>query len=227
MVKNNLLYGGNNNFLRLGGYMKNNTNKYEDDKEIKKHLAVLARELPKPKKLKFNKSLKINECSLKIVVVKKMLQIILCLSLGFIIFPPFFWPVRGPVSSNFLFRFKPDSVILQIELHNGIDIAAPKGKVVFPTAIGIVQETGHSDVLGNYIKIVHMLGFESVYAHLDKITVIKGAIVIPGLSIIGKVGETGRATGPHLHFGIFINRTALPPKTLMTFHTLRLKIFGI
>jgi murein DD-endopeptidase MepM/ murein hydrolase activator NlpD len=197
------------------------------EKEIKKRLASIEKNLPKTKLLDLNKPLNIKRVSIRKSIFKKLIQVLICLCLACVLFPPFSWPIQGNISSNFLFRFKPGSVILNIEIHHGIDIASPKGKPVSPTAIGIVSEEGRSSELGNYVKIKHIFGFESIYAHLDEITVRKGAIVAPGLSKIGKVGATGRATGPHLHFGIFIHGVALPPRTLLVFHTIRLKILGI
>jgi murein DD-endopeptidase MepM/ murein hydrolase activator NlpD len=198
-----------------------------NEKEIRKRLASLEKHLPKTKLLDLNKPLKFKKVSLRKTIFKRLIQVIVCLFLAFVICPPFSWPIQGNISSNFLFRFKPGSVILNIEIHHGIDIASPRGKPVSPTAIGIISEEGRSSELGNYVKIKHLLGFESVYAHLDEITARRGTIVAPGLSKIGKVGATGRATGPHLHFGIFLHGVALPPRTLLVFHTIRLKILGI
>jgi len=199
----------------------------ENEKKLKKRLALLQKQLPKPNLLNRNKLLKIKKQSVKKIIARKLILTMACLFLEFLIFPPFFWPIQGNISSNILFRFKPDSIILNIEIHHGIDISAPKGKSVSPTAIGIIKEIGKTNELGNYIKIDHILGFESIYAHLDKITIRKGGFVVPGLSTIGKVGVTGRTTGPHLHFGIFNSGMALPPKTMIIFHTIRLKIIGI
>lgn len=197
-----------------------------DEQKTRKRLESLARGLPKTKPLDLDKPLKFKTTSIRKVIIWKLVRVMLCLLIASVLCPPFSWPVRGNISSNFLFRFKPDSVLLNIELHHGIDIAAPRGKPVSPTAIGVISEVGRSGELGKYVKIKHLLGFESLYAHLDEITTRKGAVVVPGLSGIGKVGATGRATGPHLHFGIFIRGVALPPKTLLLFHTARLKILG-
>jgi murein DD-endopeptidase MepM/ murein hydrolase activator NlpD len=198
-----------------------------DEQEIRRRLASIARGLPKTKPLDLDKPVRFKKTPIRKAIFWKSVRVMLCLLIVSGIFPPFSWPVRGNISSNFLFRFKPDSVILNIELHHGIDIAAPRGKQVSPTAIGVISEVGRSGELGNYVRIKHLLGFESVYAHLDAITVRKGAVVVPGLGGIGKVGATGRATGPHLHFGIFIRGVALPPKTMLLFHTARLKILGV
>lgn len=197
-----------------------------DEQKIRKRLALISRGLPKTKSIDLDKPLRIRKTPIRKAILWKLIRILLCLLIVSVLCPPFSWPIRGNISSNFLFRFKPDSVLLNIELHHGIDIAAPRGKKVSPTAIGVIGEVGRSGELGKYVKIKHLLGFESVYAHLDEISARKGAIVVPGLSGIGKVGSTGRATGPHLHFGIFIRGVALPPKTMLLFHTARLKILG-
>jgi murein DD-endopeptidase MepM/ murein hydrolase activator NlpD len=197
-----------------------------DERKIRKRLESIERRLPKTKPLDLDKPLLLEKPSIRKAIIRKLIRAVLFLLLAFLLCPPFSWPVRGEISSNFLFRFKPDSVLLNIELHHGIDIAAPRGKPVSPTAIGVISEVGGSGELGKYVKIEHLLGFQSVYAHLDEIITRKGAVVVPGLSEIGKVGETGRATGPHLHFGIFIRGVALPPKTMLMFHTIRLKALG-
>jgi hypothetical protein len=197
-----------------------------DEQKTRKRLESIARGLPKTKPLDLDMPVRFKKTSIRKAILKKLIRAMFCLLIAFMICPPFSWPVRGNVTSNFLFRFKPDSVIVNIEIHHGIDIAAPRGKRVSPTAIGMISEVGKSDELGNYVKVRHLLGFESVYGHLSEITVRRGAVVVPGLSGIGKVGSTGRATGPHLHFGIFIRGIALPPKMLLLFHTARLKILG-
>jgi murein DD-endopeptidase MepM/ murein hydrolase activator NlpD len=154
----------------------------------------------------------------------------LALSLALVVaLPPFHWPIRGRVTSGFFLRHKPGSLsILDVELHHGLDIAAPAGTPVLATAPGIVAETGRSAELGNFVRVRHLLGFESVYGHLSRINVREGRLIlVPGLRSLGSVGSTGRSTGPHLHFGLLLRGRGLPPRFLLVFHSLRRAIIGI
>lgn len=89
--------------------------------------------------------------------------------------------------------------------YNGIDIGAPIGTSVFAADSGVVTLVrggdGWNGGYGNYIVIKHKNGVQTLYAHLDKILVNKGESVDKG-DLIGKSGNTGRSTGPHLHFEV-------------------------
>lgn len=120
----------------------------------------------------------------------------------------FIWPVHGPISSIFgLRRFFNGQ---ERRPHNGLDIAAKEGTVVRATASGRVIDAGNFFFSGNMIFIDHGEGIISLYAHLSKINVKPGDIVKQG-EIIGKVGHTGRATGPHLHFAVIANQNLIDP----------------
>ena len=85
--------------------------------------------------------------------------------------------------------------------HNGVDLAAPTGTEVQAARDGVVKEAGSDHVLGNFVRLDHGDGYETVYGHLSKITVSLNSKVLSG-TIVGKVGSTGLSTGPHLHFEI-------------------------
>lgn len=142
--------------------------------------------------------------------------------------PPFLWPIRGRVTSGFFFRHKPDSSApLAFEFHRGVDIAAPSGTPVRATAPGVVIEAGYSPDLGNYVRVRHLFGVDSVYGHLSRVDVAKGRLLLlPGLSGIGAVGSTGRSTGAHLHFAFMRGGTVLPPGAFLFFHGIRRTIVG-
>ena len=106
---------------------------------------------------------------------------------------------KGQISSYYGSR--PHPFTGKLSFHNGIDIAAPVGTDVFASASGKVQETGYDSVLGNYIVIEHSGGFYSIYGHLSKTLVLLNTDIRTG-NVIGKVGNTGYSTGPHLHFEI-------------------------
>lgn len=141
--------------------------------------------------------------------------------------PPFQWPVAGSVSSGFLFRLEPGSKALRLDIHHGIDIAAARGSTIRATALGIVSEIGQNSELGKYAKILHPFGFQSIYAHMDRITAKKGGFMVPGLSAVGLVGSSGYSTGPHLHFGLYFFAIACPPEAFLLFHSIRRRIIGL
>jgi murein DD-endopeptidase MepM/ murein hydrolase activator NlpD len=95
--------------------------------------------------------------------------------------------------------------------HNGLDFVTPTGKNVYATGDGIVTFMQHSRTgYGNEIVVDHKFGFASRYAHLNSINVTDGEIVKRG-QVIGTVGETGRATGPHLHYEVLYEHKPVNP----------------
>ncbi len=94
--------------------------------------------------------------------------------------------------------------------HSGMDIAANKGVPIASPAAGTVIESGNFFFSGNLVYIHHGQGLITLYAHLDTIDVNVGDKVEKG-QIIGTVGETGRVTGPHLHWSVGLNGTWVDP----------------
>jgi murein DD-endopeptidase MepM/ murein hydrolase activator NlpD len=124
----------------------------------------------------------------------------------------FIWPVDGEISSIFgLRRFFNEQ---ERSPHNGLDIAASEGLPVKATAAGTVIDCGEFFFSGNMIYLDHGQGIISLYAHLSQIDVKPGDVVKQG-DIIGAVGQTGRATGPHLHFAVYANQTLVDPLFLL------------
>ncbi|MBF0143846.1 MAG: M23 family metallopeptidase [Magnetococcales bacterium] len=98
--------------------------------------------------------------------------------------------------------------------HNGLDLAAGKGTPVTAIAPGVVAMTGKDFFFtGNTLVLHHGDGVVSLYAHLDTMTVKEGERVTKGQEI-GRVGMTGRATGPHLHFGTLVRGARVDPSLM-------------
>ena len=95
--------------------------------------------------------------------------------------------------------------------HNGVDVAAPRGSTIAAAADGVVALT-HPDMFftGKTVMIDHGLGIGTIYIHMDAIEVKKGALVRRG-QLIGRIGMTGRATGPHLHWSLKWRKARLDP----------------
>ncbi|MEM6677007.1 MAG: M23 family metallopeptidase [Pseudomonadota bacterium] len=122
---------------------------------------------------------------------------------------PFALPViGGRLTSGFGHRRDPFRG--QISMHQGIDIAAPRGTPIKATADGVVTFVGRQRGYGIVVEIRHAFGFETLYAHLSKARVTLGQQVGRG-DRIGDMGSTGRSTGNHLHYEVRINSKAVNP----------------
>lgn len=127
-------------------------------------------------------------------------------------FPNFIWPAHGRISSPFGFkRFFNEEPRAP---HAGIDIAAGFGTVAHAPASGVVVQTGDYFFNGNTVMIDHGQGIISMLCHLSRIDVKIGQTVAQG-DPVGLVGMTGRATGPHLHFGVSLNNTRIDPMLVL------------
>ncbi|HWE44747.1 MAG TPA: M23 family metallopeptidase [Caulobacteraceae bacterium] len=87
-------------------------------------------------------------------------------------------------------------------IHEGVDIAAPKGTLIHATLDGEIVKTGLSSSYGNFVEVEHMDGIHSFYAHMSRTAGLKVGEPVKAGEVIGYVGATGDATGPHLHFEI-------------------------
>ena len=99
---------------------------------------------------------------------RRLLRIALLLLAFNLVIPPYVRPAQGAVTSRYFLRTRPESANpLALEVHKGIDFAAPRGSPVRAAKSGIVDVVGSSPTLGTYIIIRHWLGFSTLYAHLD------------------------------------------------------------
>lgn len=124
----------------------------------------------------------------------------------------FLWPVRGRVSGNFgnhrILNGTPKSP------HTGMDIAAPTGTPIVAPLGGIVTMVSDLYYTGNTLIIDHGFGVSTVFAHMNEVTVKPGQVIQKG-DQIGTVGATGRATGPHLHWGLNWYKERLNPALVL------------
>lgn len=120
----------------------------------------------------------------------------------------FFSPIRGVVTSNFGWR--------EGRIHKGIDIDLNKGDMVSTVFDGKVRVARKQGGFGNVVIIMHPNGLETVYAHLSKIKVKEGDIVLSGQTI-GLGGNTGHSSGSHLHFEVHYKGHALNPGAIISF----------
>jgi murein DD-endopeptidase MepM/ murein hydrolase activator NlpD len=113
------------------------------------------------------------------------------------------------VASGYGMRIDP--IYRTRKMHQGMDFTAPIGTEIFATGNGIVKEAGWRQGYGKCVKINHGFGYETLYAHMHKITARVGQSVKRG-DVIGEVGNTGKSTGPHLHYEVHFKGTPVNPQ---------------
>jgi murein DD-endopeptidase MepM/ murein hydrolase activator NlpD len=121
---------------------------------------------------------------------------------------PSIWPVRGYLSAGFGNRKDPFTG--QRDFHSGIDISTPIGTRIFAPADGVILSAAVQGAYGNSIMVDHGYGVVTRYGHLDAYAVRAGQRVRRG-DLIGFVGSTGRSTGPHLHYEVWVRDQAQNP----------------
>lgn len=126
---------------------------------------------------------------------------------------PSIWPLYGLITSPYGWRANPFGGSGS-EFHNGVDIAAPYGTAIRATADGKVEQAGWDGSYGICVTLYHRDGIETMYGHMSRTIVSAGQTVKKG-QVIGYEGETGRATGPHVHYQVNVNGSSVDPMTYL------------
>src|SRR5262249_10158648 len=123
-------------------------------------------------------------------------------------------PVEGArISSGFGMRLHP--ILGYTRMHKGVDFAAPQGTKIFASGAGTIEMAGLKGGYGNYIKIRHDSGYETAYGHMRAFARgMKAGIRVAQGEVIGYVGMTGEATGPHLHYEVLQSGTQINPMSV-------------
>ncbi len=121
-------------------------------------------------------------------------------------------PAQGPVSGPFGVRRVYNGT--PRGYHSGLDIAAPRGSPVRAAASGRVALARELYYTGNTVFLDHGLGLYTAYFHMDSLSVREGQRVRAG-TVLGTVGSTGRSTGPHLHWGVYVAGVKVDPLSLL------------
>lgn len=127
---------------------------------------------------------------------------------------PFVRPCEGPVTTEFGMKRYYNGVFAQGYYHRGVDYGAPEGTPVYAPANGLVSLAGKEEegfmIHGNCIGLDHGHGVASIFMHLSDLAVQEGEYVRRG-QLVGRVGDTGISTGPHLHWGLYVNGACISP----------------
>lgn len=117
------------------------------------------------------------------------------------------------VTSGFGMRMHP--ILGYSKMHKGIDFGAPTGTPIFAAGSGVIDEIGFKNGYGRYIRIQHNGKYETAYAHMSRFndSIRRGSKVVQG-QVIGYVGMSGRATGPHLHYEVHVNGEQVNPMSV-------------
>jgi murein DD-endopeptidase MepM/ murein hydrolase activator NlpD len=121
---------------------------------------------------------------------------------------PAVWPTKGWLTSRFGTRISPFTGKRQF--HSGVDIAGARGTKVIATAAGKIVYAGKKGPMGRTVIIDHGYGIRTHYGHNDEVMVKKGSRVERG-AVIAKLGNTGRSTGPHLHYTVEVKGKTVNP----------------
>jgi murein DD-endopeptidase MepM/ murein hydrolase activator NlpD len=123
-------------------------------------------------------------------------------------------PITGEIDFSSTFGVRMDPFLRRPAMHTGLDMRGDTGEPVHATANGKVTVAGREGGYGNMVEIDHGNGFSTRFGHLSAIDVKVGQTVRTG-QVVGKIGSTGRSTGPHLHYETRINDEAVDPQKFL------------
>lgn len=131
--------------------------------------------------------------------------------------------LRTPVNASRMssgFGMRRHPILGYTRMHKGVDFAAPTGTPIYASGDGVVVERGVKNGYGNYIRIRHNSTLQTAYAHMSRFnpSVTRGSRVRQG-QVIGYVGMSGRATGPHLHYETLVNNVQVSPLSIANMNT--------
>jgi murein DD-endopeptidase MepM/ murein hydrolase activator NlpD len=126
---------------------------------------------------------------------------------------PTIWPADGWISAGYGYRTDPFTG--ERNFHPAVDISTYKGAPVYATGTGRVISASRNGAYGNLVELEHGFGLITRYGHLSEFSVAVGDTVVRG-DVIGRVGNTGRATGHHVHYEVWVNGRTLNPRKLLT-----------
>lgn len=133
---------------------------------------------------------------------------------------PHRWPLRLErlrLNSSFGWRGAVFGMFGQKEFHPGLDFNASQGTAVLAAAVGTVKQAVHASYgYGNHVIVLHPSGYETLYGHMQTISVKKGQEVKIG-QVLGTSGSTGASSGPHLHYEVRLNGRAIDPADFVVF----------
>ncbi|ACK74805.1 LysM peptidoglycan-binding domain-containing M23 family metallopeptidase [Borreliella burgdorferi] len=173
------------------------------------NLLLATRDLAKAEKVKIKRNDRVYEFYFFDFVKNPDFGLFSGTELLFFLNANFIFPLKKfIVSSDFGFRNDPFTG--NKSFHTGIDLAAPMNAEVYSSSSGIVIEAGYNDLYGNFVVVGHKNNIKSLYGHLNLYSVKIGDFVKSG-EFLGRVGQTGRATGPHLHFEILKKNIPINP----------------
>lgn len=166
----------------------------------------------------------VNEQIVSMNLMLKSLTTILGHSRQFLEAIPSITPATGWVSSNYGHRVSPFS--REMVIHRGLDIGTEEGTPIVAAADGVVLYSGNSDSLGKLVILEHEFNIVTKYAHSSKLLVKKGEYVRRG-DVIALVGTTGRSTGPHLHYEVWVNGKVANPADYLLDRTLNVEYMNM
>lgn len=123
-------------------------------------------------------------------------------------------PIRGRYQFSSEFGLRQNPFGRGYEFHNGLDFKGAYGTPIYATASGVVEVATFSRGYGYHVIVDHGYGYRTLYAHLSELAV-SGGMEVDRDRVVGYLGNTGRSTGPHLHYTIYRNGTAIDPKNYL------------